>query len=493
VAVLGAQFVPPEPQPAGVRVLQTLPNAQLMGMLRDARVAVTNGGSLLLQALAQHTPCVAAPIAEDQPARIEACARRGYCRATTLDAGSLVRGATDLLEDDGERSSLRARLETLDLRNGVDVAVEAIARLVPASRQSPAAGRARPDRRLRIMQVILSSGFAGSERAAAEACNALCERHDVLLIVRSDHRSAGGASIRDHLDAKVQVIEVSGVLGTRRRIAEAIHSWQPDVIHTHLRRGTRYVAQIGAGPVHFCTLHLSLNGPHYLRSAGIFCISEWQLATIPATYRGRVFLLPNSLVPVPRLDAAAVRRLRAEFGADDDTFLIGGVGRLVWSKGFDLLVRAFEAAESRGARLVIVGEGRQRGRLARLAGPHVSFAGFRADAKDLCQAFDLFVSPSRREPFGRVIVEALDAGTPVIATDALGPRDIARRFPIEIVPRDDVGALAAALRRAATLPRERLSLDLAEFEVGTIAARMLDAYEEVLAAREAAEGKSPAR
>jgi glycosyltransferase involved in cell wall biosynthesis len=493
VAVLGARFVPPEPQPAGVHLLETLPNAQLMGLLRDARVAVVNGGSLLLQALAQHTPCVAAPIAEDQPARIDACARRGYCRATTLDAPSLVRGTVDLLENHGERSSLRDRLAALDLRNGVDVAVEAIARLLHASPRPPAAGGARPERRLRIMQVILSSGFAGSERAAAEACNALCERHDVLLVVRSDHRSAGGASIRDHLDPAVQVIELSGVLGTRRRLAEVIRSWRPDVIHTHLRRGTRYVAQIGAGPAHFCTLHLSLNGPHYLHSDGIFCISEWQLATVPATYRGRVFLLPNSLVSLPRLDAAQVRKLRAEFGADDDTFLVGGVGRLVRGKGFDVLVRAFEAAELPGAGLVIVGEGRQRGRLARLAGPRVSFAGFREDAKALCQAFDLFVSPSRIEPFGRVIVEALDAGTPVIATDALGPRDIARRFPIEIVPRNDVRALADALRRAATRPRQRLSLDLSEYEVRSIAARMLDAYEEVLSARESAASRVSTR
>jgi hypothetical protein len=79
----------------------------------------------------------------------------------------------------------------------------------------------------------------------------------------------------------------------------------------------------------------------------------------------------------------------------------------------------------------------------------------------------------------------------VIATDALGPRDIARRFPIEIVPRDDVGALTAALRHAATRPRERLSLDLAEFEVRAIAARMLDAYGEVLAARGVAARKTP--
>ncbi len=486
VAVLGPRFVPPEPPPRGVHVLETLPNAQLMGLVGDARIGVVNGGSLLLQAMAQHTPCVAAPIAEDQPARISSCAALGYVRTAALDAESLACEARALLDDEPARTALRGRLEVLNLRNGVEVAVEATARLVPAPARPATVAGERPER-LRIMQVILSSGFAGSERAAAEACNAMCAAHDVAIVIRSDHRSSGGASIRDHLDSRVQVLEVPpGLWWTRRQLAAAIRAWRPDVIHTHLRRGTRFVAQIAAGPVHFCTLHLSLNGPHYLRTDGLFCISEWQLATVPSTYRGRVFLLPNSLVPQARLDAGHVGRLRAEFGAREGDFVVGGVGRLALSKGFDVLVRAFEAAALPHAKLVIAGEGRERERLQRLAGPNVVLAGFRQDAKDLYQAFDLFVSPSRTEPFGRVIVEALDAGTPVIATDALGPRDIARRFPIELVPLEDVDALAAALRRAAARPRERVPLELAEFHVERIAERMLEAYREVLASRASA-------
>jgi glycosyltransferase involved in cell wall biosynthesis len=272
-------------------------------------------------------------------------------------------------------------------------------------------------------------------------------------------------------------------LGTRRRLAQVIDSWQPDVIHTHLRRGTRYVVQIGAGPVHFCTLHLSLNGRHYLRSDALFCISRWQIGTIPSTYRGRLFLLSNSLVPQPRLDAEDVRRLRADFGASDDDFVIGGVGRLVRSKGFDILIRAFEAIALPAAKLVIVGEGRERARLERMAGTNVKLTGFRADAKNLYQAFDLFVCPSRVEPFGRVIIESLDAGTPVIATDVQGPRDIARRVPIELVPANDVAELAESLRRAAARPRQRVALDLSEFDVDGIVARMLEAYSELLSVR----------
>jgi len=132
---------------------------------------------------------------------------------------------------------------------------------------------------------------------------------------------------------------------------------------------------------------------------------------------------------------------------------------------------------------VIVGDGRERALLEAMAGPAVTFTGYREDAKALFQAFDLFVSPSRSEPFGRVIIEALDAGVPVIASEALGPRDIARRFPVELVPVDDVPALAEALRRAADRPRARLALDLSEFHVERVCARLLEAYREVIAAR----------
>jgi glycosyltransferase involved in cell wall biosynthesis len=342
--------------------------------------------------------------------------------------------------------------------------------------------------RLRIMQVILSHGFAGSERAVAEACNGMCDRHDVTLVVRHDHRGPGGASIRDHVDPRVDVVEVPGRWRTRRRLAEAIQRIRPMLIHTHLRRGTRYVAQIRPNAAHVCTLHLSINGPHFLQSDGLFCISEWQLGTVPVDYRGRVFLVPNSLVPQPRIDADRVRQLKSSLGASDSEFVVGSVGRLARSKGFDVLLRAFERAALPHARLVIVGDGRERRKLEKLAGANVILTGFRSDAKDLYQVFDLFVSPSRSEPFGRVIVEALDAGTPVIATDVQGPRDIARRYPLELVPSEDVAAMAEALRRAEARPRARIGVDLSEFHIQAIAERLIDAYREVIAARTAAAG-----
>ena len=357
----------------------------------------------------------------------------------------------------------------------------------PADTRVPPAAAPSTGRRLRVMNVILSRGFAGSERAAVEACAALSQRHDVALVVRSDHRDRSGVSLLDELQPGIQVFEVPPRWRTQSRLAGIIEQWRPDIIHTHLRRGTRYVARIQRTARHVSTLHLHLNGPHYLRTDALFCISDWQLATVPSAYHGKTYLVPNSLVSHPRLPPERIRELRAEFGAGDDDFLIGGVGRLVPRKGFDVLLQAFAQAQLPQAKLVIVGDGSERRSLQRLAGAGVCFAGFRRDVKDLYQAFDLFVCPSRYEPFGRVIAEALDSGVPVVACESEGPRDMARRYPIDLVAADDVANMAAALRRHHAAGRRRIESDLSEFSLEQTAARMEQAYWAVLSSSPAAE------
>jgi glycosyltransferase involved in cell wall biosynthesis len=336
--------------------------------------------------------------------------------------------------------------------------------------------------RLRILQVILSRGFAGSERAAAETCNALAMAHDVAIAVRRDHRNAAGASIRDYLAPGVQVFELPGYWRTRAALGAVVERWRPDVVHTHLRRGTRHVAQLRAGVPHVATLHIDLNGPHYMAADALCCISPWQVRRVErAGYDGAVLQIPNSLVPQPRVSPERRVALREIAGAGPHEFLVGGVGRLARGKGFDVLIEAFRRAALPQSRLVIVGEGRERARLERrAAGLPVTLTGFRDDAKDWFQAFDLFVSASRREPFGRVIIEALDAGTPVVASDAQGPRDIAARYPIELTPADDPEALAAVLRRAHRQPRARLAVDLGEFHLERVTASLLEAYRALL-------------
>jgi glycosyltransferase involved in cell wall biosynthesis len=332
--------------------------------------------------------------------------------------------------------------------------------------------------------MLLSRGFAGTERATAEMCNAQCREHAVLLILRRGHRGAGGASIRDALDPAVEVLEVPH-WWPRRAVREALRRFAPDVVHAHLRRSTRVLAHLRPRPATIATLHLTVNGPHFTAMDGLICIAAWQRRDIPQDYRGRVFMINESMIPARRLSADEILARRAELGVGPHEYLIGAVGRLAQSKGFDLLIRAFERAALPAARLVILGDGRERVRLTRLAGARVTLPGFRHDVKNYYQAFDLFVSPSRREPLGRVVLEALDAGVPVLATATAGPTEILGRYGGDLVPIGDIAALAQRLRHHYDVRTPPTPHDLSAYHIEAVARETLQAYQSLLALRTA--------
>lgn len=333
---------------------------------------------------------------------------------------------------------------------------------------------------MRIAHIILSRGFAGSERATAEMCNAQSRSHEVLLIIKRGHANAAGISIRQWLDSGVRVAEVGNWL-PRRDISRALEDFRPDIIHAHLRRSTRMLARIRPSAATVATLHITVNGPHFAYLDGIICIARWQHDDLPSDYRGLVFDINLACLPHRRLSAEEIHALRTKLGVRPQDFLVGGVGRLVRSKGFDTLIEAFKRADLPDAKLVIFGNGRERRRLERLCTPAISLPGFRANIKDYYQIFDLFVCPSRREPLPYVLLEALDAGVPIVASNALGNVELLEKYRGELFPAEDVEALTALLRRchAARPPKERQ--DLSPYALDAVLERTEAAYRALIA------------
>jgi glycosyltransferase involved in cell wall biosynthesis len=333
---------------------------------------------------------------------------------------------------------------------------------------------------MRIMHMILSRGFAGSERTVAQMANTQCRAHQVAVVLKRAHRNRHGVSITRWLDPRVQVIEVPNWF-PKRAIARAINDFEPAVIHAHLRRSTKMLAKIRPEAATIVTLHITVNGPHFADMDGIICIAQWQHDVIPPGYRGHVFHINPGYVPHYRLAPQQIETLRGGLGVERDEFLIGGVGRLTHKKGFDVLIEAFRRADLPSAKLVILGEGSERRRLERMSTPDIVLAGFRENIKGYYQAFDLFVCPSRQEPFGFVLLEALDAGVPVIASDAKGPSDVLGKFPGDRFPSGDVDALAALLSKHAAAGRcAKIPQDLGAYALDEIAAQTEAAYRELI-------------
>lgn len=156
--------------------------------------------------------------------------------------------------------------------------------------------------------------------------------------------------------------------------------------------------------------------------------------------------------------------VRAELGLDPAAFLVGHFSRISPWKGHDVFLEALARVPSVVA--IIAGaplfgeddvEVALREQAQRLGiNERVTFLGFRSDVPDLMSACDLSVhSSTTPEPFGRVIVESMFVGTPVIAADAGGPREIVRPgVDGWLTTPGEVEALAAAILDAAT-DRER--------------------------------------
>lgn len=217
----------------------------------------------------------------------------------------------------------------------------------------------------------------------------------------------------------------------------------------------------------------------------VVCVSEGVLedtARLAGLTAAQLTVIRNPVV-TPRLEIMAAQSVDHPWAHDDAQPLVLGAGRLTEQKDFDTLVRAFAIVRrARAARLVILGDGRLRGKLeARIAelglGEAVALPGFTPNPYAWMARASLFVLSSAWEGSPNVLTEALALGTPSVATDCpSGPREVldgGRVAPL--VPVGDAEALAAAM--LATLddppPPERLKAAVRDYAQDASAAAYL--------------------
>lgn len=316
---------------------------------------------------------------------------------------------------------------------------------------------------MRITQIILSKRLGGAEHHVIQLSNALALRHNLQVILRRPSRPHAGSdhegNIASHLNPGISVDEAGGLFRTRR-IAGAIHTFKPEIIHTHLGDAGKAMRAIRPAIPLIATLHGRYKEKCYRSHDMLICVADWQRRTIPAEFHGGVVTIPNFVPDRPTVEPADIVMLREQFAIPAGHLVIGAVGRLSPEKGYDTLLRAFAMADLRDSTLVLVGDGPERVRLETMAPPDVVFTGWQADPWPFHTLFDLLVAPSRSEAFGITILEAMLSGTPVISTRSEGPGEILADGSGLLVDVDDVKAMAEAMRLLAASPERRQ--DLAE-------------------------------
>jgi glycosyltransferase involved in cell wall biosynthesis len=332
------------------------------------------------------------------------------------------------------------------------------------------------NKQIKITHIITRLDMGGSaQNTLFTALNHDPQRYNVCLMKGSTHESAMTEEETQFIEAqlakgKKRGMEVIDLPSLVRRISplhdikaffsifSILCKSKPDIVHTHTSKAGilgRLAAWMARVPIIIHTPHGHVFYGHFGKSLSrIFLQMEKLLGRITHHHialtqeecndyltlgvsRPNNTSVIHSGVDVDRFIEGAKQRTkkRKELGVPADSLVIGYVGWLIPIKGVTHLVNAMAkiAEQFPKSLLVLVGKGDNKGHeeiklkeqveRAGLA-DKVRFLGWRSDVDEIMGCLDIFVLPSLNEGMGRVLVEAMAAGLPIVASRVGGILDL---------------------------------------------------------------------
>lgn len=336
---------------------------------------------------------------------------------------------------------------------------------------------------MRIAHLHLGREFAGSETYAASLAALQNETgHTVCVVVRQGphvtrwRQAAGKAAV---------LVVPRWAVGPFERwvVRQYLRGFTPDMLHSHLGGAHRLGGWLGKvlKVPHVGTIHLRYKPKEHGLCNGLVAIARWQLAEIPAQYRGRVVVIWNWL------PQAVLETKPPKTQPKQGIFTFGSVGRLHPQKGMVTLVKAFQQAfpNTPNVRLSLVGEGPERMALAALVqdDARITLHGYQAEVAPFYVQWQAYVSAARHEPFGLTILEAMAQGLPLVCTRTEGPSEFLADQPATPywAAIEEVNCLATALQACYQAGQQRVAWDMAPFDGRRAVAQIEDLYKELIA------------
>ncbi len=279
-------------------------------------------------------------------------------------------------------------------------------------------------------------------------------------------------------------------LGVVRRVRRIIKGEKIDIIHAHRHKSTVYatLAAMGIKGVKVvCTLHSTnrlgslerrlihrLLWPRVSKIVAISQATRKDILTYNSWCSPEKIIVIHRAIPVADFANPGVNQTESRMliGLPDDCFLWGTVGRLRPVKGHDILLKAWAKGRlgRQGGHLAIAGSGGLLPELEAQAkrlqiDKEVTFLGEVKEIPKFLAGLDGFVFSSRREPFGRALVEAMAAKLPVVASKIGGIPEIISGLHREghafLVPIEQPEALTEAMSKIMKWDqaRRRASID----------------------------------
>jgi glycosyltransferase involved in cell wall biosynthesis len=335
----------------------------------------------------------------------------------------------------------------------------------------PSADRHETEPPLTILHVAAPARYGGLERVLEMLAAGQARRgHRVHVAAILDRGTGDGHPLVRSLAAagvRVHVIDPPprSYRRERREMRALLSRLSPDVVHTHGYRAdvlhgavARALGLRIASTVHGFTgggwknrLYEGIQRRSLRRCDAVIAVSRKMGAELAAggIDPDRLHVIPNAwtsaAAPIPREEA------RRALGIPPDVFAVGWVGRISREKGLDVLIDALPRLADLPVRVVVMGDGPERATLGSRAArfrvaERIDWRGAVPGAGRWMAAFDAWVLSSRTEGTPVTLFEAAAAGAPIVATAVGGVPDVVSPDEAVLVPSEDPGALAGAIR-----------------------------------------------
>ena len=312
---------------------------------------------------------------------------------------------------------------------------------------------------MKVTQLMLGKGFGGAERYFLDLVRYLVRTGHEIQAICHQH-SICGRAIANDTGVELALVNVHGpwdILAVRT-IRRLVREFAPGVVHAHLSRGAWFGGKVtaGKGPPLVVNMHNYIKLKRY-RHVDLF---------IPTTRRQDAFLRQNGIEEqrialIPNFSPMAPVDDVRQSSPGPVRFL--SYGRMVEKKGFQDLLRAFAQVYRHGldARLMLGGDGPERARIETLGrelgvADRIELPGWIEEVEKYLAHADVFVLPSRLEPFGIVVLEAMSMGVPIVTTRTEGPEEVLGPDTAYFANIADITSLATAMRAAAVEVEQRI-------------------------------------
>ena len=347
---------------------------------------------------------------------------------------------------------------------------------------------------MKILQVMAGADHGGAEMAFVDMCAAMKEAGEDVLVFTRPNKVRVPLLEKAGLDVRTAPFGGMADLYTRWRMGKLMKEFNPHIVQTWMSRAAQKTPNWKSVQSTQRYLVVSRLGGYY--KVKNYKSSDYFTTITPDIKRHLV----DGGIEADRIkhinnfaeteeDVVPVRR--SDFETPDEAVVLLTLARLHKNKALDILLQAIQ--DQPDVYLWMAGEGPEREALQKQAADlgisdRVRFLGWRTDRAALLRAADICIFASRIEPFGTVFAQAWSEKTPVIVSDADGPRQFCRDGEDSLmVPRDDVAALATAIERLKKDKILQMSLVnagyqryLNEFTKEKSIAGYLDWYHEIL-------------